>query len=161
MPGGSRNSTDDAYIVLRMTSHFLEHVAPELESFKEANITDFQAPHGDDEGTQYQLLQMEKYEEFSKLFEDGMAAFIESSEYPMGDFSRILKKGLDDMKSNEDSMAYMLVELLQAVSDFEGFYKFMAEEEGKENDEDGWDMPNKDVAESKTDDVNDGLEEKV
>ena len=125
MPGGSRNSTDDAYIVLRMTSHFLEHVAPELESFKEANKADFQAPREDDEGTQYQLLQTEMYEQFSKIFEMGMADFIEKSEYPMSDYSRILSKGLDDMKSNEDSMAYMFVELLQAVSDFEGFCKFM------------------------------------
>lgn len=93
-----------------------------------------------------------------------MMKFVNENPYPMQDFNRILRKGLSDMKSEEDSMASLLVELLEAVADFEGFVKFMREEreeEGKEEDDDAiWDMPSAPtrppgLAESKNEDDND------
>ena len=143
MPHGSRNSTDDAYIVLRMTGFFLETVAPDLEAFKTENQHLF-AITEDDDGTMFQLSQQEQYEEFSRIFDEGMMKFVNDNPYPMQDFNRILRRGLEDMKAEEDSMASLLVELLEAVADFEGFVNFMREareEEEKEEDDGVWDMP--------------------
>lgn len=79
-----------------------------------------------------------------------MKAFLE--QYPMEDFARILKKGLSE-SDDFSSMAGLFVELLDAVTSFEGFHVFMKRDpegdgggEGKEGDggggdDGGWDMP--------------------
>ena len=69
----SSNSTDDAYIVMRLTSHFLEFVAPTLESFKEKHQKTFEGRGGESvKDEEYDFSMTALYSKFCDIFEGGM-----------------------------------------------------------------------------------------
>ncbi|GMH46309.1 hypothetical protein TrRE_jg3253 [Triparma retinervis] len=127
----SCNSTDDAFIVIRLTSHFLEFVAPKLESFKEEHQGAFEGREGGEgAGEDYDLEMTALYTTFCEIFEAGMEDYLESDAgIPKTHLRRILKKGVDASKQGEDTMATILVDLLDAVGSFEGFVNFMVDGE--------------------------------
>ncbi|GMI36214.1 hypothetical protein TrCOL_g10937, partial [Triparma columacea] len=132
----SSNSTDDAYIVMRLTSHFLEFVAPTLESFKEKHQKTFEGRGGErgvkDEDEEYDLSMTTLYSKFCDIFEGGMEDYLESGAgVPKNHLWRIMKKGVEDSKNGEDTMATILVDLLDAVGSFEGFVNFMVDDGGQ------------------------------
>ena len=137
---------DDGFVVMRATSHFLENVAPSLDVYRESHRARFidenktsseskdvgreEGKESASEDGQYTSLQYEMYLEFSDLFESGMDAFIKSSDYELGTFRRILMKGVQD--TSGATMCGLFVSLLEALSSFSAFSRYMIrdEEEG-------------------------------
>jgi len=106
---------------MRITSFFLGHVAPSLEAFKVDNKSFFvgsgsqgsSSPLPEDEGFRLEMTTF--YTEFCKIFENGMAKYLENDTLPNADLWRIIKNGVSDGNAGVDSMASMLVDLLDAV----------------------------------------------
>ncbi len=161
----SRGSVDDAMLAMRATSHFLEHVAPKMEDFREKHKRDFEEHVKDDnfDVGEFTTSQYEAYGSFTDMFETGMQDFL-AHNASLPDFNRVMKKGIEDMKreGHDDfggSMAGLFVELLDAVGDFQGFVKFMRSEPPSDDDDDAeWDMPQ---SESKSSDDKDEEDAKL
>jgi hypothetical protein len=125
---GDAGKSEDAYsdvswMMMRMTSHFLNIVQPKLEErvSKYAHEYHTEAMKSDD----FTIRQHDMYEDYVSIFESHMEVF--QSEYSKIEFIDSLKIASLENSDGKDTMGSIFIAMLDNLSDFREFDMMMKE----------------------------------
>ncbi|CAM9684855.1 unnamed protein product [Ectocarpus sp. 12 AP-2014] len=115
-------------LVNSCVDHFLEVLGPRLDRWAETkarrwkdNVEDEQVI--EDEGHAH--WQFEDHQDFRKLFEQVMAAFLRDENCTQADFAAVLTRAQAEVALGKESLGSLVIETMTAVDDFESFTSFM------------------------------------
>lgn len=122
--GESEDAKSEAsWLMMRMTSHFLNFVQPSLDEFllKYAKEYYEESVKLDD----FTIRQYELYENYIEIFESNMGTF--QSEYLKTEFIETLKIATFEKSDGKDTMGSMLITMLESLSNFREFDEMVKE----------------------------------
>ena len=132
---------DSSWVTMRMISHFISVAQPDLEEFLLKKMDDYFSSENDggksgssrtgagaereskgqdhDEDRTYSSQQYEIYQEYCELFESSMKHF--SDEHTQAEIVNTLKESNQCAESGRETMGAILLDMLEALSDFREF----------------------------------------
>lgn len=123
----SVDNDDTSFLMLRMGSHFLSIIQPKLEHFFKQNVSAFFHSGTNLGSSTHSLRQYDIYQEYTEIFETGMKAFLE--EYSKKEIVDALKRANEKLDQGRESMGTIMLDLVSALSSFEGTVYFMTLED--------------------------------
>lgn len=109
---------DSSYFMFRMSSHFLEHVQPQLDEFVHSKLDIFVSSSANLGSSTHSLAQYDMYHEYVRKFEDLMQGF--TGEYSTDQLMDALNRAVRSSASGKESMGTMVLDMIGALSSFEG-----------------------------------------
>jgi len=109
---------DTSYLMMRMSSHFLSTTQPELESFAQSRLKNFFNSASNQGSSTHSLRQYDTYLEYTEIFERSMKSFLDESSKE--EILEALKAANSKAKDGRESMGTIMLELISALSSFEG-----------------------------------------
>ena len=105
-----------AFLMMRMSSHFIIRCQPKLDKFVQKNLTDFCT--GQHNSAQFSVAQFDIFKKYTQIFETCMAEF--TNECANTDILSAIKEAQRSTAAGKESMCTIMIDLLDAVSNFEG-----------------------------------------
>jgi len=116
-------------ITMSLTTFFFDRISPALDQYQANHQEEFKDSSESkyDESKEQSVEHYERFVEFGSIFESLVDEFVTATpNLTMGTFRVILEKASSDRNSNIDSMASMLLDLLDAIIEYKSFLGFMS-----------------------------------
>ncbi|CAM9524613.1 unnamed protein product [Scytosiphon promiscuus] len=115
-------------LVSSCIDHFLTVLGPCLDQWAEGKIVRWKKSAGDEDAVEVHgraHWQFEDHEEFRRLFEDDMAAFLREEDCSQADFVAVLRRAHAEGAPGTENLGSLVIETMKAIDDFESFANFM------------------------------------
>ena len=107
------------FLMMRLSSHYISTVQPQLEDFINNNINNFWEINEEmPDSSMHSIKQFSIYQKYTELFESLVEDF--TSSYSKNDLIEAIKSAHDLMSQGKESTGTLVLELLEAVSSFQG-----------------------------------------
>ena len=120
---------DASWVTMRMISHFISSTQPDLEEYLLNNMNKYfecnSETVSESKGCDYSNQQYEIYQNYCNLFEKSMVDF--TDEYSKAEIVKTLKTASQSAERGVESMGTILLDMLDALSDFKEFHLMYVE----------------------------------
>ena len=118
-PIAENHSNDADFLMMRLSSYFIGTAQNQLEKFVTDNIDRFFI--NSDDSSMHSTVEYVIYQEYTELFEEIMGHFTET--YSKMELVNAIKTSNSLSSLGKESMGTLVMDLLDAVSSFEGKYR--------------------------------------
>lgn len=122
---------DASWVTMRMISHFISVTQPDLEEFLLSQMDNYFVDNSvasvreESKGNAYTSQQYEIYQKYCSIFEESMCDF--SDEHSKTEIVQTLKASNQSAESGRETMGTILLDMLEALSDFREFHLMYVE----------------------------------